>query len=118
MTDSKRNKYKEEDNMPEYTELVRDGERVRVRWGMWALGAILEGMARERGRMTTNEDGVEELDYNGIRVITMDYGEVIEHTFSDDHKFKGYEMTEDKDPVYLEIKSGDIFRSWREHKSW
>ena len=104
--------------MPEYTELVRDGERVRVRWGMWALGAILEGMARERGRMTTNEDGVEELDYNRIRVITMDYGEVIEHTFSDDHKFKGYEMTEDKDPVYLEIKSGDIFRSWREHKSW
>ena len=104
--------------MPEYTELVRDGERVRVRWGMWALGAILEGMARERGRMTTNEDGGEELDYNGIRVITMDYGEVIEHTFSDDHKFKGYEMTEDKDPVYLEIKSGDIFRSWREHKSW
>ena len=104
--------------MPEYTELVRDGERVRVRWGMWALGAILEGMARERGRMTTNEDGVEELDYDGIRVITMDYGEVIEHTFSDDHKFKGVETTDDEELVYLEIKSGDIFRSWREHKSW
>ena len=104
--------------MPEYTELVRDGERVTVPWSMWALGAILEGMARERGRMTTNEDGDEALDYDGLRVITMDYGEVIEHTFSDDHKFKGYEFTEDKEPVHLEIKSGDIFRSWREHKSW
>ena len=104
--------------MPEYTELVRDGERVTVPWSMWALGAILEGMARERGRMTTNEDGDEALDYDGLRVITMDYGEVIEHTFSDDHKFKGYEFTEDKEPVHLEIKSGDIFRSWREHNSW
>tara|TARA_R100000306_G_scaffold62017_1_gene66634 strand:- start:1787 stop:2101 length:315 start_codon:yes stop_codon:yes gene_type:complete len=104
--------------MPEYTELVREGERVTVPWSMWALGAILEGMARERGRMTTNEDGDEALDYDGLRVITMDYGEVIEHTFSDDHKFKGYEFTEDKEPVHLEIKSGDIFRSWREHKSW
>ena len=104
--------------MPEYTELVRDGERVTVPWSMWALGAILEGMARERGRMTTNEDGDEALDYDGLRVITIDYGEVIEHTFSDDHKFKGYEFTEDKEPVHLEIKSGDIFRSWREHKSW
>ena len=102
--------------MPEYTELVRDGERVSVRWGMWALGAMLEGMARERGRMTTNEDGVEELDYDGIRVITMDYGEVIEHTFSKDHKFKGVETTDDEELVHLEIKSGDIFRSWREHK--
>ena len=104
--------------MPEYTELVREGERVTVPWSMWALGAILEGMARERGRMTTNEDGVETLDYYGIRVITMDYSEVIEHTFSKDHKFKGYEFDGEKDPVYLEIKSGDIFRSWREHKSW
>lgn len=109
--------------MPEYTELVRDGERVTVPWSMWALGAILEGMARERGRMTTNEDGDEALDYDGLRVITMDYSEVIEHTFSEDHRFKGYEFTKrgaagDKEPVYLEIKSGDIFRSWREYKSW
>ena len=104
--------------MPEFTELVRDGERVAVRWGMWALGAMLEGMARERGRMTTNEDGGETLDYDGIRVITMDYSEVIEYTFSDDHKFKGVETTDDEELVHLEIKSGDIFRSWREYKSW
>ena len=60
--------------MPEYTELVREGERVTVPWSMWALGAILEGMARERGRMTTNEAGDEALDYAGVRVITMVYG--------------------------------------------
>ena len=116
MTDSKTNKYKEEDKMPEYTELVRDGERVSVQWSMNTLGAMLEGLARDRGRMTTNEDGVEELDYDGIQVITMDYGEVIEHTFSNDYKFKWVESVADDELTYLEIKSGDIFRSWREHK--
>lgn len=89
--------------MPVNTEIIRDGERVKIRWGWWHIERLAEAMLEEcpthklfMGFPNEPDPNSEEKDRYG------------EFTFTMRHEF-----TDETDGEVFIIEPGDRYKAWR-----
>lgn len=100
--------------MPLSTELVREGERVKIHWSWWHLGCLIEAIQEENPEKYDEDGHFKRDEYEFDDFGPYPYGYVFKenHTFSIPEKKIFSDGEEGVDHVLL-IKAGDVYSCWR-----